>query len=191
MGFATKVAVTGQHRGLLDQALEVFGIAADHDLNVMQPGQTLSQSTSRILAALEPVLLSERPDMVMVQGDTTTTFCGALAAFYQNIAVGHVEAGLRTWDLREPFPEEMNRVLVDGPTTLALPDGTYDFYTSRGPFSTLGAVRGVKVDASTGQSVDLTVDTLDLQPAGSLTGDFHVHGGRSFDSNIQIGRAHV
>ena len=73
MGFVTRVAVSGQHRGLLDQALEVFGIAPDHDLNVMQPGQTLSQSTSRILAALEPVLLSERPHMVMVQGDTTTT----------------------------------------------------------------------------------------------------------------------
>ena len=78
----------------------------------MLPGQTLFQSTSRILAGLEPVLKTEQPDMVIVQGDTTTTFCGALAAFYSHVPVGHVEAGLRTGDLRQPFPEEMNRVLT-------------------------------------------------------------------------------
>jgi UDP-N-acetylglucosamine 2-epimerase (non-hydrolysing) len=110
--FAARVVVTGQHRGLLDQALDVFGIHPDYDLNVMRPGQTLFDSTSRILAALEPVLRAERPDLVLVQGDTTTAFCGALAAFYMGVPVGHVEAGLRTGDMREPFPEEMNRVLI-------------------------------------------------------------------------------
>ena len=119
--FLPRVAVTGQHRGLLDQALDVFSIQPDHDLDVMLPGQTLYGSTTRILAALESVLISERPDMVMVQGDTTTTFCGALAAFYAGIPIGHVEAGLRTNDMRQPFPEEMNRVLAGRLATLHFP----------------------------------------------------------------------
>lgn len=106
------VCVTGQHRGLLDQVLDAFAVQPDYDLNLMQQAQTLSQSTSRILAALEPVLVEAKPDLVLVQGDTTTTFAGALAAFYQRIPVGHVEAGLRTWDLAQPFPEESNRVLT-------------------------------------------------------------------------------
>ncbi|MBZ5611591.1 MAG: UDP-N-acetylglucosamine 2-epimerase (non-hydrolyzing) [Acidobacteriia bacterium] len=110
--FDVKVCVTGQHRQMLDQVLEAFEVKPDHDLDLMLPGQTLFQSTSRILAGLEGVLKSERPDMVMVQGDTTTTFCGALAAFYLHVPVSHVEAGLRTGDLRQPFPEEMNRVLT-------------------------------------------------------------------------------
>jgi UDP-N-acetylglucosamine 2-epimerase (non-hydrolysing) len=113
-----EVCVTAQHRGLLDQVLEAFHIKPDYDLDLMRPNQTLFQSTSAILAGLEPVLASSRPDMVLVQGDTTTTFCGALAAFYRNVAVGHVEAGLRTWDLRQPFPEEMNRVLTTRLATL-------------------------------------------------------------------------
>ena len=116
--FTARVAVTGQHRGLLDQALEVFSILPDHDLNVMRPGQTLFDSTSRIVAALEGVLSAERPDLVMVQGDTTTTFCAALAAFYAGVPVGHVEAGLRTGDMRQPFPEEMNRILTTRLATL-------------------------------------------------------------------------
>ncbi len=110
--FEARVCVTAQHRGLLDQVLEVFGVKPDHDLDIMQPGQTLSQSTARIVAALEPVMQSEKPDMVLVQGDTTTTFCGALSAFYHRIPVGHIEAGLRTWDLDQPFPEEANRQLT-------------------------------------------------------------------------------
>jgi UDP-N-acetylglucosamine 2-epimerase (non-hydrolysing) len=110
--FETRVAVTAQHRELLDQVLAAFSITPDYDLDLMTPGQSLFQSTSRILAGLEAVLARERPDCVLVQGDTTTTFCGALAAFYSAIPVGHVEAGLRTGDLRQPFPEEMNRVLV-------------------------------------------------------------------------------
>jgi UDP-N-acetylglucosamine 2-epimerase (non-hydrolysing) len=110
--FDVRVCVTAQHREMLDQVLEAFEVKPDHDLDLMLPGQTLFQSTSRILAGLEPVLRAEKPAMVMVQGDTTTTLCGALAAFYSGIPVAHVEAGLRTHDMRQPFPEEMNRVLA-------------------------------------------------------------------------------
>jgi UDP-N-acetylglucosamine 2-epimerase (non-hydrolysing) len=110
--FQVRVCVTGQHRAMLDQVLYAFDVIPDRDLDIMRPAQTLSQSTSRIIAALEPVLAQEDPDIVIVQGDTTTTFCGALAAFYANIPVGHVEAGLRTGDPLEPFPEEMNRGLT-------------------------------------------------------------------------------
>ncbi len=110
--FSVRVCVTAQHRGMLDQVLEVFGVQPDHDLDLMTPGQTLFASTSRMLAGLQPVLAAERPDMTIVQGDTTTTLCGALASFYARVPVGHVEAGLRTWDMGQPFPEEMNRVLT-------------------------------------------------------------------------------
>jgi UDP-N-acetylglucosamine 2-epimerase (non-hydrolysing) len=110
--FQVKCCVTAQHRQMLDQVLQIFGVAPEYDLDLMLPGQTLAQSSARILAALEDVLVNERPDIVLVQGDTTTTFCGALAAFYARIPVGHVEAGLRTGDMTQPFPEEMNRVLT-------------------------------------------------------------------------------
>lgn len=116
--FTVSVCVTAQHRGLLDQVLRVFEITPEHDLDLMLPGQSLFQSTSRILAGLEQVLDAERPSLVLVQGDTTTTFCGALAAFYRQVPVGHVEAGLRTFDLAEPFPEEANRVLTSRLTAL-------------------------------------------------------------------------
>jgi UDP-N-acetylglucosamine 2-epimerase (non-hydrolysing) len=116
--FDVRVCVTAQHRGLLDQVLEAFELHPDVDLDVMLPGQTLFQSTSRILAGLEPVLVEQKPSMVFVQGDTTTTFCGALGAFYRQIPVGHIEAGLRTGDMLEPFPEEMNRVLATRLTAL-------------------------------------------------------------------------
>lgn len=111
-GFEARVCVTAQHRSMLDQVLEAFQVTPHHDLDLMLPGQTLAQSTSRILAGLEGVIAAERPDIVLVQGDTTTTFVGALAAFYQKTPVGHVEAGLRTRDLWQPFPEEMNRVVT-------------------------------------------------------------------------------
>src|SRR5580692_10671484 len=110
--FRTIVCVTAQHRGMLDQVLRIFRIEPDYDLDLMLPGHTLFQSTSRILAGLEPVFDTVRPDIAIVQGDTTTTLCGALAAFYSNVPVGHVEAGLRSGDIRQPFPEEMNRVLA-------------------------------------------------------------------------------
>jgi UDP-N-acetylglucosamine 2-epimerase (non-hydrolysing) len=110
--FQIRVCVTAQHRSMLDQVLATFGRVPDYDLDLMLPSQTLSQTVSRIMGALEPVIGTEAPDIVLVQGDTTTTFCGALVAFYQKIPVGHVEAGLRTWDPFRPFPEEMNRVLT-------------------------------------------------------------------------------
>ncbi|MGD0438156.1 MAG: UDP-N-acetylglucosamine 2-epimerase (non-hydrolyzing) [Bryobacteraceae bacterium] len=116
--FDVRVCVTAQHREMLDQVLAAFHVQPDHDLDLMLPGQTLFQSTSRILAGLENVLQAERPALAIVQGDTTTTFCGALAAFYLHIPVAHVEAGLRTGDLRQPFPEEMNRVLASHLTDL-------------------------------------------------------------------------
>jgi len=116
--FAVQLCATAQHRELLDQVLDVFGVAPDWDLDLMRPGQTLAETTARVIAGLEAVLQDARPDMVLVQGDTTTTLCGALAAFYHRIPVGHVEAGLRTWDPQQPFPEEMNRVLTSRLATL-------------------------------------------------------------------------
>ncbi len=110
--FDVKVCVTAQHRQMLDQVLEAFRVKPDVDLDLMLPGQTLFQSSSRMLAALEPVFKDLKPDLAIVQGDTTTTLCGALAAFYARVPIGHVEAGLRTWDMAQPFPEEMNRVLT-------------------------------------------------------------------------------
>jgi UDP-N-acetylglucosamine 2-epimerase (non-hydrolysing) len=116
--FNVRVCVTAQHREMLDQVLTAFEVYPDYDLDLMLPGQTLFQSTSRILTGLEPVLDAERPQMALVQGDTTTTFCGALASFYKKIPVGHVEAGLRTGDILQPFPEEMNRALTGRLATL-------------------------------------------------------------------------
>lgn len=116
--FEVRVCVTAQHREMLDQVPSAFDVVPDCDLDTMQPGQTLYQSTSRILAALDPILEEEKPEIVFVQGDTTTTFCGALAAFYAGVPVDHVEAGLRTGDLRQPFPEEMNRILTTRLATL-------------------------------------------------------------------------
>jgi UDP-N-acetylglucosamine 2-epimerase (non-hydrolysing) len=116
--FHVVTCVTGQHRDMLDQVLAAFGVEPEYDLDVMQPGQTLAQSTARILLQLERVLDEAAPDLVLVQGDTTSTLAGALGAFYRGIAVGHVEAGLRTGDLSEPFPEEMNRVVTTRLATL-------------------------------------------------------------------------
>ncbi len=107
-----RVCVTAQHRELLDEVLRIFDVTPDYDLNAMRPGQSLPQSTGRILRQLEPVVCDNHPDLIVVQGDTTTTLCGALAGFYADVPVGHVEAGLRTGHRRQPFPEEMNRVLV-------------------------------------------------------------------------------
>jgi UDP-N-acetylglucosamine 2-epimerase (non-hydrolysing) len=111
-GIEAICCVTAQHRQMLDAVLEIFRIQPDYDLNIMQPRQTLSTITTKCLLGMEGVLEQARPDLVLVHGDTSTTFAGALAAFYQKIAVGHVEAGLRTYDKYSPFPEEMNRKLV-------------------------------------------------------------------------------
>ena len=107
------VCVTAQHREMLDQVLETFKIKPDYDLNIMKQGQTLGDVTTRALNGLEGVIKEVKPDIVLVHGDTTTTFAGALAAFYNQVAIGHVEAGLRTNDKYSPFPEEMNRQMVD------------------------------------------------------------------------------
>ena len=112
------VCVTAQHREMLDQVLNVFDIKPDYDLNIMKQGQTLSEITSRVLLGLEEVIKKEKPNIILVHGDTTTTFAGALAAFYNQVDIGHVEAGLRTWDKYSPFPEEMNRQMVDCMTDL-------------------------------------------------------------------------
>ena len=110
--FEAKVCVTAQHREMLDQVLKLFSIVPEYDLNIMQPGQGLTEITCRILEGLKPVLESFKPDVVLVHGDTTTTMAASLAAFYQRIPVGHVEAGLRTGDLSSPWPEEGNRTLT-------------------------------------------------------------------------------
>jgi UDP-N-acetylglucosamine 2-epimerase (non-hydrolysing) len=107
-----RVCVTAQHRQMLDQVLDLFEITPDYDLDIMKPGQTLSGITTEILARIEPVLAEFRPDLVLVHGDTSTTFCTTLACFYQRIPVGHVEAGLRTGNLLSPWPEEANRKLT-------------------------------------------------------------------------------
>lgn len=106
------VTVTAQHRQMLDQVLDIFGIQPDYDLNIMKERQTLVDITTRALAGLDDVMKKVQPDIVLVHGDTTTTFVASLAAFYNQIAVGHVEAGLRTWNKYSPFPEEMNRQLT-------------------------------------------------------------------------------
>ena len=107
------VCVTAQHRQMLDQVLDTFAITPDYDLNIMKQGQTLSDITTAALLGLEGVIKEARPDLILVHGDTTTTFAGALAAFYQQVAIGHVEAGLRTGNKYSPYPEEMNRQMVD------------------------------------------------------------------------------
>lgn len=110
--FNVKVCVTAQHRQMLDQVLEIFDIKTDYDLNIMKPGQTLHGITSSILAGLSPILEDLKPDLVLVHGDTTTTFATALAAYYEQIMIGHIEAGLRTGNIYSPWPEEGNRKLT-------------------------------------------------------------------------------
>jgi UDP-N-acetylglucosamine 2-epimerase (non-hydrolysing) len=161
--FETRVIVTAQHRGLLDQTLQAFAITPDYDLDVMRPGQTLAESTSRIVAALDPVLAKETPDLVMVQGDTTTTFCGALGAFYRGVPVAHVEAGLRSGDFRQPFPEEMSRVLSAQLATLhfAPTDAAAENLLREGVASDRVLVTG-----NTG--IDALLETRDALASGSL-----------------------
>ncbi len=108
----SKVLITAQHREMLDQVLEIFGIVPDYDLNLMKHGQTITDITSGVLFGVEKILKEDKPDLMLVHGDTTTTFAAALAAFYQQVAVGHVEAGLRTGNIYAPYPEEMNRQLT-------------------------------------------------------------------------------
>ncbi len=111
--FTSVICVTAQHREMLDQVLALFDIKPDYDLNIMRHDQTLAEVTATALTAVDATLRAERPDWVLVQGDTTTAMVGALAAFYHRIRVGHVEAGLRTWDKFQPYPEEINRKIAD------------------------------------------------------------------------------
>lgn len=111
--FESIVTITAQHREMLDQVLDIFNITPDYDLNIMKPKQSLSQITSNVILGLEDVMKEAKPDIVLVHGDTTTTFAASIAAFYQQIKIGHVEAGLRTWDKYSPYPEEMNRQMTD------------------------------------------------------------------------------
>ena len=116
--FECIVCLTGQHKEMLEQVMKAFGVESDYNLGIMRQQQTLTTITTGVLQGLEPILKAEKPDMVLVHGDTTTSFAAGLAAFYQQIAVGHVEAGLRTGDIYSPFPEEMNRLLTDRISTL-------------------------------------------------------------------------
>ncbi len=124
--FIPITVVTAQHREMLDQVLTVFHITPDYDLNVMKQGQTLSDITTRVITELDPVIREASPDIILVHGDTTTTFAASVSAFYHQVQIGHVEAGLRTWNKLSPYPEEMNRQLTDvlsdlyfAPTTLS------------------------------------------------------------------------
>ncbi len=117
-GIESLCCLTGQHRQMLDSVMEIFKLKADYDLNIMEKQQTLSTITTKTLLGMEKVFEEAKPDLVLVHGDTSTTFAGALAAFYHKVAVGHVEAGLRTYDMYSPYPEEMNRTLVGDIATL-------------------------------------------------------------------------
>jgi len=116
--FESRVCVTGQHKDLVRPVLDLFGVHVDHDLGIGAPGQDLADVTAKVLLGTRGILRSEKPDMVLVHGDTTTCFAAALAAFYERVPIGHVEAGLRSRDLASPFPEEMNRLCVDAVSDL-------------------------------------------------------------------------
>jgi UDP-N-acetylglucosamine 2-epimerase (non-hydrolysing) len=163
--YSVKICVTAQHRHMLDQVLDAFEITPDFDLNVMAPDQTLSQSASRIIAALEPVLLQASPDLVIVQGDTTTTLCGALAAFYHRVPVAHVEAGLRTGDPGQPFPEEGNRVLTSRLASLHFAPTAQAAENLRRE----GISRGVTITGNTG--IDAVLYIRDRLDAGKSRDD--------------------
>jgi UDP-N-acetylglucosamine 2-epimerase (non-hydrolysing) len=147
--YTVKVCVTAQHRQMLDQVLAVFRVTPDFDLDVMRPGQSLYQSTASIVAGLERIFTEVKPDLAVVQGDTTTTFCGALAAFYSRVPVAHVEAGLRTWDLEQPFPEELNRVLTARITALhfAATQGAADNLAREGVSANVWVTGNTGIDA--------------------------------------------
>lgn len=148
--FAPVVVSTGQHRAMLDQVLELFGIIPAHDLNLIQPKQTLGELTQRALAGLERVLAAESPDIVVVQGDTTTTFVGALAAFYAQVPVAHVEAGLRTYDRFSPYPEEINRRLTTSLSDMHLaptPSSAANLIAERVPRESVFVTGNTVIDA--------------------------------------------
>lgn len=141
--FLSRVCLTAQHREMAQQALDIFGIRPDHDLDAMSDGQTLSELTAKLLHSLDAAIAEDPPSVILVQGDTTTALCGALVGFYRQLPVGHVEAGLRTRDARSPFPEEMNRRLLGNlatlhfaPTTIARDELLKEGVDSRTIFTT-------------------------------------------------------
>lgn len=163
--FQVRVCVTGQHRDMLDPVLLAFQVIPEIDLNLMRPNQTPSALLARALDTLEPVLREEAPDMVLVQGDTTTTLAATLAAFYQEIPVGHVEAGLRTGDLRQPFPEEMNRALTGRLADL-------HFAPTTGAAANLAAegVPQQRIHITGNTGIDAVLYVRDALESGSLRG---------------------
>ncbi len=196
--FTCHVCVTAQHRQMLDQVLEVFGLTPDADLDLMQPNQTLGRLTARAVEALDGYLARERPRLVLVQGDTTTVFCAALAAFYHRVPVGHVEAGLRTGNLHSPWPEEANRVLTTRLTDLhfaptetsrrnLLDEGVPAeriFVTGNTVIDALFLARA-KVRAAPPAIPGLSAETLDSwrgKPVVLITGHRRENHGAGFDS---------
>jgi UDP-N-acetylglucosamine 2-epimerase (non-hydrolysing) len=161
----TIVCVTAQHRQMLDQVLGAFDIKPDYDLDLMRPGQTLTALTSRLLAGLETVFTDLKPSLALVQGDTTTTLAGALAAFYARVPVAHVEAGLRTFDLDSPFPEEMNRLVTGRLATL-------HFAATNWAAENLAreGVRADSIQVTGNTGIDAVLTIRDALEAGRLTG---------------------
>jgi UDP-N-acetylglucosamine 2-epimerase (non-hydrolysing) len=161
----TVVCVTAQHREMLDQVLAAFEITPEYDLDLMRPGQTLIALTARVLAGLESVLTEVKPSLVIVQGDTTTTLCAALAAFYAGVPVAHVEAGLRTFDMHAPFPEEMNRVVAGRLADLhfAATDWAADNLVREGV-----STESIQVTGNTG--IDAVLSIYDGLERGRLSG---------------------
>jgi UDP-N-acetylglucosamine 2-epimerase (non-hydrolysing) len=180
--FQSRVCVTAQHREMLDQVLHLFDISPDVDLDLMQPGQTLTQLTSRVLVAMTKVLEEEKPDWVLIQGDTTTVLATALAAFYLQISVGHVEAGLRTDNRYSPFPEEINRRMASvlatyhfAPTSTAKERLLLEGVESTNVFLTgntvVDAIRSILRMPPCDQSRKLFSELALPDPSGSQTGD--------------------
>jgi UDP-N-acetylglucosamine 2-epimerase len=196
-GLITETCVTAQHREMVDQVIELTGLPVDHDLDIMQPGQTLFDVTSRVLTGMADVLEKSKPDIVLVQGDTTTAMTGALAAFYKRIPVAHVEAGLRSHDIHSPFPEELNRKIAGNiatwhfaPTAEARDnllaegkDPASIFVTGNTVIDTLLHFSGA-IDADAGMSATLAARFPFLDPAKRMilvTG----HRRENFDGGIQ------
>lgn len=178
--YDTLVAVTGQHRHLLDQVLELFAIVPDYDLDIMKPGQDLTDITTRVLEGMRAVLAEARPDIVLVHGDTTTSVAAAMAAFYARIPVGHVEAGLRTGDIYSPWPEEMNRRLTAvlstyhfAPTVLSLQNLTAENIGTNAITVTgntvidalLGVVERIRTNPDLARGIADTVRSFGYDPA--------------------------
>jgi UDP-N-acetylglucosamine 2-epimerase (non-hydrolysing) len=187
------VVVTGQHREMLDQVLEFFGIQPDHDLALMTEGQSLCQLTGRAIAGLEPILDQVKPDLVLVQGDTTSAFAGAYVAFQKRIPVAHIEAGLRTGNRHEPFPEEINRQLIGNladlhlcPTTLArdnlLAEGKRDGIHLVGNTVIDALLEGLRILGADWQPSVAAVEAM-TDPAGAVL--ITIHRRESFGDALQ------